>query len=341
MSPVSITPRTGLLAAGNFIIDHVKILDYYPKEEMLATILDQSSSNGGGPYNVLKNLSKLGAAFPLAAAGLVGNDADARWVIEDCERHGIDASRLRQSPHHATSYTDAFTVQSTGRRTFFHQPGANAHLAAGDVELSGCTARLFYLGYLMLLERLDALQATGRTEASQLLEAASQEGFTTIADLVSKQHPDFATATCASLPFVDYLILNEIEAGRLVDRELRPGGGLDLNAASEAGRSLLEAGVRSWVVIHAVEGSVAVSQSGESVMQSSVALPEGFSQGATGAGDAFASGLIYGLHEALPMSECLRLAVCVAASCLRHPSTSEGILPLKDCLEIGVNYGFR
>jgi sugar/nucleoside kinase (ribokinase family) len=290
---------------------------------------------------VLKNLAKLGVTFPLAAAGLVGNDPGARWIIEDCEKHGIDTARLRQSTQHATSYTDAFTVQSTGRRTFFHQPGANAHLREEDVELSGSSARLFYLGYLMLLERLDALDEIGRTEASHVLESALQAGFTTIADLVSKQHKDFATSAKASLPFVDYLILNEIESGRLVDRDLRPGGELDPAATAEAGRKLLDAGVRAWVIIHAVEGTVAVSKAGDTVHQASVALPDGFSQGATGAGDAFAAGLIHGLHEGQPMADCLQAAVCVAASCLRHPSTSEGVLPLASCLELGRTYGFR
>ena len=81
--------RSGLLAAGNFIIDHVKILDYYPKEEMLATILDQKASNGGGPYNVLKNLSKLGATYPLAAAGLV---VSIPWVLQSSMTHWAPAS---------------------------------------------------------------------------------------------------------------------------------------------------------------------------------------------------------------------------------------------------------
>src|SRR6187431_2294351 len=139
--------RTGLLAAGNFIVDYVKIIDYFPREEMLASILRESSANGGGPYNILKDLAKMGAGFPLAAAGLIGNDSTGRWILDDCAVHGIDTSRLRQTDSVSTSYTDAFTVESTGRRTFFHQRGANALLAPDHFEFTGVTARLFYLGY--------------------------------------------------------------------------------------------------------------------------------------------------------------------------------------------------
>ncbi|MDA0811743.1 MAG: hypothetical protein O3C21_05050, partial [Verrucomicrobia bacterium] len=49
--------RNGILAGGNFIVDHVKVVDHYPEQEMLASILSESMSNGGGPYNVLKDLS--------------------------------------------------------------------------------------------------------------------------------------------------------------------------------------------------------------------------------------------------------------------------------------------
>ncbi|MEM8680798.1 MAG: carbohydrate kinase family protein, partial [Planctomycetota bacterium] len=66
--------RTGLLAGGNFIVDRVKIVDHYPQEEMLATILAESVSNGGGPYNLLKDLVALQCGFSLAAVGLIGRD---------------------------------------------------------------------------------------------------------------------------------------------------------------------------------------------------------------------------------------------------------------------------
>ena len=73
--------RSGLLAGGNWIIDQVKIVDVFPKRESLANILSQSQGTGGAPYNVLINLAKLGAPFPLAGAGFVGKDADRKSVV--------------------------------------------------------------------------------------------------------------------------------------------------------------------------------------------------------------------------------------------------------------------
>lgn len=53
--------RSGVIAAGNFIVDHVKIVDAYPSQDQLALVQSQSQFNGGGPYNLLLDLVALGA----------------------------------------------------------------------------------------------------------------------------------------------------------------------------------------------------------------------------------------------------------------------------------------
>ncbi len=341
MSNFPSSSRSGLLAAGNFIVDYVKILDYYPGEEMLASILRESSANGGGPYNILKDLAKMGAGFPLEAAGLIGTDSTGRWILEDCGAHGIDVSRLRQTTEVSTSYTDAFTVESTGRRTFFHQRGANALLAPEHFEFTGVTARLFYLGYFMLLDTLDAVGPDGRSGASHVLEKAIAADLVTAADMVSVEHADFARGALSALPWVDHFILNEIEAGKLAGLSLRGPSGPDWDGIEEAARGLIHRGVRKSVTIHFVEGAVCVDHTGAACRQGSVVLPSGFVRGATGAGDAFAAGLLLGIHEGYSWPECLRHAVCAAAMCLSHPATSEGMRPVAECLALGDQYGFR
>ncbi len=86
--------RNGLLAGGNWILDRVKIVDRYPEQDGLAHILEQSTGNGGSPYNVLKDLAKLNAPFPLAGAGLVGEDEDGNFILEGCRAHGIDTAHI-------------------------------------------------------------------------------------------------------------------------------------------------------------------------------------------------------------------------------------------------------
>src|SRR5690606_11320852 len=117
--------RSGILAAGNWIVDYTKIIDAWPAQDTLANIVQQTRSNGGSPYNILKNLARLGASFPLSAIGLVGEDEPGQWILDDCRQHGIDTRQLRTTHEAPTSYTDVMTVRSTGRRTFFHHRGSN------------------------------------------------------------------------------------------------------------------------------------------------------------------------------------------------------------------------
>ena len=65
-------------------------------------------------------------------------------------------------------------VESDGRRTFFHQRGANSQFSVGHVDLTASRARIFLLGYLLLLDALDRLDDDGRTGASRVLERARE-----------------------------------------------------------------------------------------------------------------------------------------------------------------------
>ncbi|MGF1637904.1 MAG: carbohydrate kinase family protein, partial [Cyclobacteriaceae bacterium] len=128
--------RTGILAAGNWIIDKIKIIDEFPHQDGLANILDEQTNNGGAAYNVLKDLAKLKAKFPLYGCGLVGNDDNGRHILEDCKAHSINIEYLQSTSMAATSFTDVMSVKSNGRRTFFHQRGANALLSPDHIPLT-------------------------------------------------------------------------------------------------------------------------------------------------------------------------------------------------------------
>jgi sugar/nucleoside kinase (ribokinase family) len=104
------TSRQGLLAAGNWIIDHTKIIDVYPAQDTLCNVLSETDGNGGYPYNLLINLARLEAPFPLEALGLVGDDKDGETIRADRLRHRIDNQQLHTCKEAHTSYTDVMSV---------------------------------------------------------------------------------------------------------------------------------------------------------------------------------------------------------------------------------------
>jgi len=332
--------RNGIVAAGNWIIDHIKVIDTFPVQDSLTNIREESFSNGGSPYNILKNLVKLGASFPLKGIGLVGDDDYGNQIKKDCTKYGIDSTTLRILPQTPTAYTDVMTVETSGRRTFFHQRGANAFLDVRDFDFSAGKEKLFHLGYLLLLDALDKIYEDGTSGASIVLREACQSGLKTSVDLVSEDSDRFKKVILPALPYIHFLFLNEFEATRCTGINLvsdKPEYA-DLNRAAT---KILDYGVREWVFIHFSTGVFAKCKSGETIIQGAINLPQEKVISALGAGDALASGILYAIHEEWKISDALRLGVCSAASCLQELSSSKGILSYRECLKLEDTYNYR
>lgn len=342
MKRVSTQRRHGLLAGGNWIIDHVKLIDVYPQPEQLANISHEHTGTGGGPYNVLLDLAQAGAPFPLAAAGLVGQDADGAGIIADCRRRKISTRFLKSTPRTFTSYTDVMTEQTSGRRTFFHARGANALWDGATIDFHKTRARIFHLGYLLLLDQLDRPDARYGTKAGRLLATAQAAGLRTSVDTVSEDSNRFVELVRPTLKHVDYCILNEIEAGRITGFKVRQADGRpDPAALRHAAGALLQLGVSDLVVIHFPEGALARNRHGADVWQSALKLPAQYIRGTAGAGDAFCAGVLWGLHEDWDLSRSLLTGVCLAAASLADPTCTKGVKSLGSALTLARKYGFQ
>lgn len=335
--------RAGVLIGGNWILDQVKLIDKFPEEQSLVNILHEYTSNGGSAYNIVMDLVKLGAPFPLEVIGLVGNDAGGIQIVDHCRALGINVQQLRMTDGAPTSYTIVTSVKETGKRTFFHHRGANSLLDIDHFDFSISNSKIFHLGYLLLLDRLDEIQQDGRTKASQVLEHAKVEGLLTSVDLVSENSDRFTAIIPCALPYVDYLFLNEYEASRL--------SGIDLMSAADVAEMdrrckavfevIFQMGVNEWVIIHHPDGVWASHVGGQQLFQTSLLLPPENVVGANGAGDALAAGVLLGIHQGWDMAACLDLGVCAAAASLSHVTCSDGVLSYQKCLELGKFYGYR
>ena len=138
------------------------------------------------------------------------------------------------------------------------------------------------------------------------------------------------------------LIVNDFEIGALAGRETRHSdGSTDGAAVRRAIDDALELGAMRWVVAHFPEGAVAGARDGARFALGSVAIPVSAVAGANGAGDAFAAGMILGLHEDWPIADCLRLAHASAAASMRAVSTTEGVASVAECLALAEKWGMR
>lgn len=325
--------RRGIALAGNILTDNVKIVGAYPEKGMLATITAETLAVGGCVPNTAIDIKKVDTSMEISVFGRVGSDYKGDYVVGKMQEVGIDCSGIKVSKTAPTSYSDVITVSGTGERTFFHNRGANAEFCPEDVDLEKLNCKILHAGYLMLLDSFDKINADGSTPMSKFLKKAQSLGIKTSIDLVSETSGNFHKVATASLPYCDYVIINEIEAGEIVGVSPRDKyGNLLDDAVKEIMQKLIAYGVKEKVIVHCPEKGFALDKSGEFTCVPSVKLPKGFIKGSVGAGDAFCAGSLYALYKGYSDKEILRFANLVAVSCLSAPDSVSGILP-KEQLE--------
>ena len=138
--------RRGVVCGGSWCVDRNYLVDRWPAEETLAEILSEELQGGGSGTNMSVDLKKLGAPFPVEAIGLVGEDADGRFLIDLCDRMAIDRTQLHVSAEVATSFTEVMSVMTTGKRTFFYRAGAHDVIGPDHFDFSRTNAAILHLG---------------------------------------------------------------------------------------------------------------------------------------------------------------------------------------------------
>lgn len=332
--------RSGIASGGNWIVDRVKQTDGLAGRGMLANIRAEQRSTGGAPANVLADLARMRSPFPLWGVGIVGDDADGRFILETFRELGVGVEHIGVSSKAPTSYTDVFNDERSGDRAFYHQRGANALFAPRHVPVAKLACRIFHLGYILLLDAMDRPDKAHGTAAAGVLRRLQQAGILTSVDVVSEEGDRFKTFVPPALRYVDYLILNEIETARTVGRTVRRSdGSLDQAALVEAVDALYGFGNMRMVAVHMPEGVYGRTRDGRRFSRGSLNLPRGFIAGAVGAGDAFCAGVLYGLHEGWDIEDTVHLGSCCAAASLSAPGATEGVRPLRDVLALGRKFG--
>ena len=136
-------------------------------------------------------------------------------------------------------------------------------------------------------------------------------------------------------------MINDFEIGAVAGIETLPDGQTDIAACETAARAVLSKGVAKLAAVHFPGGALVVTADGEALRHPSVTVPDAQNVGANGAGDAFAAGFVYGLHENWPLQQCLALGHASAAASLRTESTVGAVEDWQTCLSLADAWGWR
>ncbi len=333
--------RSGVLTFGSFITDHNLAIESYPPEDQTTFIARRHLAAGGPGYNIAANLRRLDPAMRVECHGLLGDDENGKVVLDALARHGISANGMTLTREAPQVYVEVMASQATGRRTFFFFRGTADLLDESHVDPSASRARIFHVGAPGLHPRLDRPHPDGGNGWTRVLARARALGFRTNMEMASLEGDTLRPIVRPCLPLLDSIVINDLEGEAVTEIDIRPEGALDWEAAGRACRRLREMGVRQVAAIHFPEGAVAVDTEGALHAQAAVQWPDSRIVSAVGAGDAFAAGLVYGLHEGWPVPRGLALAVSVAALCLESLDTNGTIGTWQACEAETAPYGYR
>lgn len=317
---------SGIAVAGSAIVDHYKLIDSYPAQSALTSIRAVHSEPGGLMCSCAVDLARLDPALHIPVIGLIGDDYGGDLLLDALHRHpGIETSQLHRAGE--TSFTDVMEDASTKTRTFFQFRGANALLDVEHFDFDLLDVDLLHVGYLLLLDALDRPDPEYGTRMARLLAMAQARGLRTSIDVVSEQSDRFAEVVPPALRYTDYCVMNEFEASRTTGIELHAGadGAIAERSLRAAADTLMEMGVSTWTVVHWPGGAAGLSREGEWVLRPSVQIDPGRIVTTTGAGDAFAAGLIYAAWAGRELGEAIETAIGAAGCSLLAGNPTDGV----------------
>ena len=281
------------------------------------------TSVGGSPVNIAIGVSRLGLRSGVLTA--VGEDLVGDFVLRYLAQEDVNTEFIRRKPNTRTGLA-IVAVQPPDRfpLVFYRENPADIHLTVQDAQnLPFEQIRAFMISGTALS------RGSCRDTVLYVAERCREKGITTFMDLDLRpdqwQEPwDFGLNIRTILPGIDVIIGTEEEFFALLDPDpVKVMEGKSLKSAQREAllsliTDLLDAGhPQQALVLKRGERGVSVFRSNAEPVHK-----EGFKVeviNTVGAGDAFASGLIYGFLQGWDWERCCELGnACGAVTVSRH-----------------------
>jgi sugar/nucleoside kinase (ribokinase family) len=300
---------TDVVCLGILVADVIaRPVDGLPHEGSLDVVDEIDLRGGGCALNAASALVKLGLSA--AIAGKVGADAFGQFILGVADQRGIDRRAVVRDQASSTSAT-VVLVAADGEQLFLHHPGANARLHAEELDHELLFAgRALHIGGALVMDRLDG------EPFARILAEAKARGLTTSLDTVWDATGRWERVLPV-LPHVDLATPNLSEA-QAITGETEP---------ARAAQRLHELGAAEVVLKLGADGCF-VRGVGR-IEPVRVETVDG-----TGAGDAFAAGLLYGRLAGWPLERAARLANAAGALATTAVGAAEGVRELDETLAL-------
>ena len=165
----------------------------------------------------------------------------------------------------------------------------------------------------------------------KILKELKKRNIKTPIDLVSSAAGEYEKVL-PCLPYVDYLIINELEAAALC-------GAKDTENLRNLAEKLKSKGVRESVIIHKAEKACYLGE--KYAEANSLIVPQELFKGKTGAGDAFCAGVLTEIYENAAPEQVLETGIRAAAASILQANATDGVTTKSEIYEITKNFKRR
>jgi sugar/nucleoside kinase (ribokinase family) len=303
-----------IVGLGALNIDHIKIVERI-LEDGEAVVLDSCSTPGGSAANTIYGLARLGVSAGFC--GAVGDDDYGRTLLQDFQRVGVDTSQIRIK-NGAKTGTVLCLSDQLGRRSLYVVPSANSLLAMDDLNITYINRA----GMLHLTSFADeaqfrvALELVGKLDSSVKLSFApgalyAAKGLKNLAPILKRSY---------------LLFINQSEMQQLTGKDVTAGAEICLKQGCQIVVVTLGTGGK----IKKTNAVGYVRDAEQEYIIEPLRQDIGVEVDTTGAGDAFATGFIYGLLKGKGLEECGHLGNLVARFSITKMGAREGLPTLKE-----------
>ena len=291
--------------AEDTFIDHMgiekgimQLIERDRAEVLYAAMTQRTETPGGSVANTIAGIGALGLST--AFIGKVKDDALGRFYAKGMEDAGTAFPNPPVAGAEAPTSRSMIFVSPDGERSMNTYLGAGADLGQGDVP-----AGVFDGGKILFLEGYLFDKDAGKTaftEAARLMKAAGGRSGITLSDpfCADRHRADFKTLIAENM---DFAIGNQAEWTTLYETD-------DLTAALGQAAQVCD------IVVCTRSGAPVLVQQGETVIE--IPVKPVTPVDATGAGDQFAAGFLFGLALGRPLDVCGAMGVIAASEVIGH-----------------------
>ncbi len=260
-----------------------------PGETLAST--GRATFMGGKGANMSVAIARAGSrANHIGALG-----PDGGWMLERLLEYGVDTRHIAQIE--TESAQAIIMVDADGENAILLHPGANGEIPQAALQTALAEAET---GDWFVTQNETNLQRTGAALAKKMgLKVAYAAA------------PFSAERALAVLEYLDFLILNEVEAQQLTEA---------------TGKTPDALGVRDVVITLGGDGADWFGPNGKQHFDALPVKPVD----TTGAGDTFTGYLLAGLDQGMPMPQAIKLAATAGALMVTRKGTADVIPDLSE-----------